>query len=100
SASAELAPPPPAPRERPAAHQPPPPSDLDPGYAGPAIDKGDFVQHVQFGLCKVERSDGRGGLVLKLPSGVRKKVRLDFMDVGRPRRDDGRRVFPLRPRKR
>jgi len=63
-------------------------------------EKGDFVQHRQFGLCKIEKTDGRGGVKIKLPSGVRKTLRLDFMDVGRPRMEKGRRVFPVRPRKR
>lgn len=104
SAHAEPAPPPPPPRgaaaPRAAPHEPPPRPEATVEHRGPAPDKGDFVQHVQFGLCKVERTDGRGSIVIKLPSGVRKKLRLDFMDVGRPRRDEGRRVFPVRPRSR
>jgi len=63
-------------------------------------EKGDFVHHRQFGLCKIEKTDGRGGVKIKLPSGVRKTLRLDFMDVGRPRTEKGRRIFPIRPRKR
>lgn len=94
--------PPPRPARAPVRpHEPPPrPEPAAPRHHGPTPDKGDFVQHVQFGLCKVEKADGRGGITIKLPSGVRKKLRLDFMDVGRPRRDDGRRVFPVRPKKR
>ncbi len=62
--------------------------------------KGDFVRHRQFGLCKIEKTDGRGGIVIKLASGVRKTIRLDYMDVGRPRSEGGRTVYPVRPRKR
>lgn len=98
-ASAHVEPPAPPPTSR-RSHEPPPRLEATVEHRGPAPDKGDFVQHVQFGLCKVERTDGRGGIVIKLPSGVRKKLRLDFMDVGRPRRDEGRRVFPVRPRSR
>ncbi len=97
-------PPPRAPRAPVRPHEPPPrpspTSEPTVEHRGPTPEKGDFVQHVQFGLCKVEKADGRGGIVIKLPSGLRKKLRLDFMDVGRPRRDEGRRVFPVRPRKR
>ncbi|MCB9591244.1 MAG: DNA-binding protein [Sandaracinaceae bacterium] len=69
-------------------------------HRGPSPEKGDFVSHMQFGLCKVEKVDGRGGIIVKLASGLRKKIRLDFMDVGRPRREDGRKVFPVRAKKR
>lgn len=62
--------------------------------------KGDFIQHRQFGLCKVERDSKGGGIVIKLPSGVRKTLRLDFLDVGAPRLEGSRRVFLVRPRKR
>jgi predicted DNA-binding protein with PD1-like motif len=62
--------------------------------------KGDWVDHRQFGVCRVEREDEDGGLVIRLPSGVRKVIKLDYMEVGRPRAEPNRRVFPLRPRKR
>ncbi|HJL20302.1 MAG TPA: DNA-binding protein [Sandaracinaceae bacterium LLY-WYZ-13_1] len=65
----------------------------------PTPEKGDFIQHRQFGQCKVDREDGRGGLVIKLPSGVRKTIKLDYMEVGQPRMEGRKRVFPIRPRK-
>lgn len=87
-------------RPQPKAYEPP----AMPKKKQPSLEvvpsKGDFVQHRQFGLCKIEKTDGRGGIVIKLKSGVRKTVRLDFMDVGRPRQEGGRTVYPLRPRKR
>ncbi|MGE0785906.1 MAG: DUF296 domain-containing protein [Sandaracinaceae bacterium] len=60
--------------------------------------KGDYVHHRQFGQCRVDGFGKGGGLVIRLPSGVRKTIRLDFMDVGEPRNDGGRRVFPVRPK--
>lgn len=76
-----------------------PPPDAS-GETGTVIpEKGDFIQHRQFGRCKVERPDKGGGIVIKLPSGIRKTLRLDFMDVGAPRMEGSRRVFPVRPRK-
>jgi hypothetical protein len=63
-------------------------------------EKGDYVQHRQFGMCRVDREDGDGSLVIRLPSGVRKTIRLDFMEVGAPRQEGHKRVFPIRPRRR
>lgn len=63
-------------------------------------ERGDFLDHRQFGLCKIDREDDEGGLVIRLPSGVRKTIKLDFMEVGQPRMEGTRRVFPIRPRKR
>lgn len=62
--------------------------------------RGDFIEHRQFGLCKIDREDEEGGLVIRLPSGVRKTIKLDFMEVGQPRMEGTRRIFPIRPRKR
>lgn len=62
--------------------------------------KGDFIDHRQFGLCKIDREDEEGGLIIRLPSGIRKTIKLDFMEVGRPRMEGTRRVFPIRPRRR
>lgn len=62
--------------------------------------RGDFLEHRQFGLCKIDREDEEGGLVIRLPSGVRKTIKLDFMEVGQPRMEGTRRIFPIRPRKR
>lgn len=66
----------------------------------PIPQKGDWVDHRQFGLCRVEGEDEDGGLRIRLPSGVRKVIRLDFLEVLPPRHEGDRKVFPLRPRKR
>ncbi|MDQ3034591.1 MAG: DUF296 domain-containing protein [Myxococcota bacterium] len=99
----------PAPRraERPAVagHLPPPipekkeraaPAFLD----EPAPQKGDWIDHRQFGLCRVDGEDEDGGLRIRLPSGARKVIRLDYLEVLPPRHEGDRRIFPLRPRKR
>lgn len=108
SATAEKLPAP-APRrvERPtiAGNVPPPIPGKDRVRAAEAPDepvpqKGDFVDHRQFGLCKIDGEDEDGGLKIRLPSGVRKVIKLDFLEVLPPRHEGDRKVFPLRPRKR
>lgn len=66
----------------------------------PQPERGDFVQHKQFGKCKVERVGEDGGLVIKLPGGRRKAIKLTVLEVLEPTEDSqGRLVFPLVPRK-
>lgn len=66
----------------------------------PNPSKGEYVDHRQFGLCRVDGEDDEGGLKIRLPSGVRKVIRLDFMEVLPPRFEGDRTIYPLRPRKR
>src|SRR5690606_33130337 len=40
-------------------------------------ERGDFIDHQQFGRCRVEGEDSNGSLLIKLPSGRRKAIRLD-----------------------
>ena len=68
--------------------------------AEPVPQKGDWIDHRQFGLCKVDGEDEDGGLKIRLPSGVRKIIKLDFLEVLPPRHEGDRKVFPIRPRKR
>lgn len=62
--------------------------------------KGDWVEHRQFGLCRVDGEDAEGALIIRLPSGMRKHIKLDVLEVLAPRHDTDRRIFPLRPRTR
>jgi predicted DNA-binding protein with PD1-like motif len=62
--------------------------------------RGDWVEHRQFGLCRVEGEDPDGGVRVRLPSGARKTLRLDVMEILPPRREADRTVFPIRPRSR
>jgi predicted DNA-binding protein with PD1-like motif len=66
----------------------------------PVLGKGDWIEHRQFGLCRIDGEDAEGALIIKLPSGMRKHIKLDFMEVLPPRQDGERRIHPLRPRKR
>jgi predicted DNA-binding protein with PD1-like motif len=66
----------------------------------PMPQKGDWIDHRQFGLCRVDGEDEEGGLRIRLPSGVRKVIKLEFLEVMPPRHEGDRRIFPLRPRKR
>lgn len=73
----------------------------DPAFLSePHPQKGDWIDHRQFGLCRVDGEDEDGGLKIRLPSGVRKVIKLDFLEVLPPRHEGDRKVFPLRPRKR
>jgi predicted DNA-binding protein with PD1-like motif len=74
------------------------------GQAQPAAvdehkpEKGDWIEHAKFGLCKIEGLSGDGVCIIKLPDARRKKIKIDAMQVLAPRRDGGRRVFPVRPK--
>lgn len=65
----------------------------------PVPERGDFVDHKVFGLCRVDGEDAEGSLIIRLPSGARKPIKLDFLEVLPPREEGGRRIFALRPRR-
>ena len=73
-------------------------AQASPAPATQAPAKGDWVDHAKFGLCKIEGLSGDGVCILKLPNGTRKKIKLDALRILPPREDDGRKIFPLRPR--
>jgi hypothetical protein len=58
--------------------------------------QGDWIEHAQFGLCKIEGVSGDGVCFIKLPDSRRKKIKMDAMQVSAPRIDDGRRIFSVR----
>jgi len=58
--------------------------------------QGDWIEHAQFGLCKIEGLSGDGVCFIKLADSRRKKIKIDAMQVSAPRIDDGRRIFPVR----
>jgi predicted DNA-binding protein with PD1-like motif len=62
-------------------------------------EKGDWIEHAKFGLCKIEGLGGDGVCIIKLPDGLRKKVKLDVMQVLAPRADGERRIFPVRSKR-
>jgi predicted DNA-binding protein with PD1-like motif len=61
-------------------------------------EKGDWIEHAKFGLCKIEGLSGDGVCIIKLPDARRKKIKIDAMQVLAPRSDGERRVFPVRPK--
>ncbi len=67
----------------------------------PVPEKGDWIDHQQFGLCEVLGEDADGAMLIRLPSGVHKSIRLDYLRV-LPARvgDDPRRIYPIEPRRR
>ncbi|MFK8000824.1 MAG: DUF296 domain-containing protein [Polyangiales bacterium] len=64
----------------------------------PEIESGDFVDHKQFGICKVVRVSDDGALLIKLPTGRTKQIKLTVLEVLPARQDTKRRIYPLRPR--
>ena len=60
---------------------------------------GDWVRHPKFGLCKIERRTGEDSVSIKLPSARRTTLKLSFLEVGEPRMEGERYVFPLEPRR-
>lgn len=61
-------------------------------------EKGDWIEHAKFGLCKIDGLSADGVCIIKLPDARRKKIKIDAMQVLAPRRDGDRRVFPVRPK--
>ena len=59
-------------------------------------ERGDWIDHAKFGLCKIEGLSGDGVCIIKLPDGRRKKIKIDALQVLAPRSDGDRRVFPVR----
>ncbi len=51
--------------------------DLDEPYPEP----GDWLDHFRFGRCRVVADDPEGGVQVLLPSGVRRTIRIDLLDV-------------------
>lgn len=72
--------------------------DPEPGPEQYQPNKGDFIEHAKFGLCKIEGLSGDGVCIIKLADARRKKIKLDAMLVLRPRADGDRLIYPVRPR--
>ena len=71
----------------------------EPAAEVPQPVRGDWIEHPKFGLCKIEGLTGDGVCIIKLPNATRKKIKLDAMLVLPPRDEKGRKVFPVRPRR-
>jgi predicted DNA-binding protein with PD1-like motif len=61
-------------------------------------EKGDWIEHAKFGLCKIEGLSGDGVCFIKLPDARRKKIKIDALQVLAPRSDGERKIFPVRPK--
>jgi len=44
-------------------------------------ERGDWIEHPKFGVCKIEGLSGDGVCIIKLPDSRRKKIKLDAMQV-------------------
>ena len=63
-------------------------------------EKGDWIEHPKFGLCKIEGLSGEGVCIIRMSDARRKKIKIDAMQVLAPRQDGERRVFPVQPKPR
>lgn len=59
---------------------------------------GEYVDHRQFGLCRVEKVGADGELLIRLETGRRKEIRIDVFEVMPPKMEGSRKVYALRPR--
>ena len=75
-------------------------ASAEPSAAQPRLERGDWIDHHKFGLCRIDGLSGEGVCVIKLPDARRKKIKVDAMRVLPPRMEGGRRVFPVRPKPR
>jgi predicted DNA-binding protein with PD1-like motif len=68
--------------------------DWDGDYVAP--EEGEYLQHPQLGLCRVEGPDERGGTIIVVPSGRRRTLRLDALRVMPAEEDEeGRQVYKI-----
>lgn len=65
----------------------------------PTPEAGDFVDHKQFGRCRVQGEDEAGGLMLRAENGVHRTIKLDTLRVLPFYEENGKRVYPLESRK-
>jgi predicted DNA-binding protein with PD1-like motif len=65
----------------------------------PEPQRGDWIEHAKFGICKIEGLSGDGVCIIKLPDATRKKIKLGAMLVLHPRQEGERRVFPVRAKR-
>ena len=72
---------------------------VEPVTEAPKPVRGDWIEHGKFGLCKIEGLSGDGVCIIKLPDATRKKIKIDAMQVMAPREDGGRKIFPVRPKR-
>lgn len=63
----------------------------------PAV--GEYIDHRQFGLCRVDKVGPDGELMIRLETGRRKEIRIDIFEVSPPRMEGSRKVYTLKPRR-
>ncbi|MCA9575547.1 MAG: PPC domain-containing DNA-binding protein [Polyangiales bacterium] len=86
------------------AHRPPPLHDSPADdtramlFDEPIPEVGEYLDHRQFGLCKIERMDEDGGVMLRMPDRRKKLIKLDVLQVLEPRIEGDRIIYPVRPR--
>lgn len=61
-------------------------------------ERGDWIDHPKFGLCRVDGLSAAGVGIIRLPDGRRKKIQFSVLRVLAPRQDGQRRIFPVTPK--
>ncbi len=59
---------------------------------------GEYLDHRQFGICKIERMSDDGGVLLRMPNKRTKLIKLDVLQVLEPRIEGEKIIYPVRPR--
>jgi hypothetical protein len=86
------------------AHRPPPIADAAATDAHavlfdePIPEVGEYLDHRQFGICKIEQMNDDGGVMLRMPDKRKKLIKLDVLQVLEPRIEGNRIIYPVRPR--
>ncbi len=86
------------------AHRPPP--IVDPLandshsilFDEPIPEVGEYIDHRQFGICKIESMEEDGGVMLRMPDKRKKLIKLDVLQVLEPRIEGNKIIYPVRPR--
>lgn len=86
------------------AHRPPPIEDplaTDAHsilFDEPIPEVGEYLDHRQFGICKIESMEDDGGVMLRMPDKRKKLIKLDVLQVLEPRIEGNKIIYPVRPR--
>jgi hypothetical protein len=64
----------------------------------PIPEVGEYLDHRQFGICKIEQMNDDGGVMLRMPDKRKKLIKLDVLQVLEPRIEGNRIIYPVRPR--
>jgi predicted DNA-binding protein with PD1-like motif len=67
-------------------------------FEDPIPERGSYLDHPQLGRCFVIDEDGNGDIVIRLPSGGHRTLKLELMRVEGPEQDEDDLVYQVRPK--